>query len=146
MSAHVGFNNFHAEAPFARALRPYVPANGRVPESVVVKYIKTLTMCRIGNGYGVSWGGEAIYTELIDRWQEREIRLFVNLPMDSDVSSRMQLALPARLYQKLAAGFVLRVTNAAIKALLEFIVAFPQGSMSKMWTDHRYTELAKAIA
>lgn len=146
MSAHLGFNNFYAEAPFARALRPYIPANGRVPESVMAKYVKTLTMCRIGNGYGVSWAGESIYSELIGRWQERAIRVYTNLPTDSDVSSRLQFDLPARLYQELAVSFITRVTNAALKTLLEFIAAFPQQSMSKMWTDHRYTKLSKAIA
>lgn len=146
MSAHVAFNNFHAEAPFARALRPYVPANGRVPDSVVVKYVKALTMCRIGNRYGVSWAGEGFYSALLARWQEREIRLFVNLPIDPDLSSSLQFGRAAQVYQELAASFVPRVTNAAIKALLEFIASFPQVVMSKIGTDHRYTELAKAIA
>ena len=146
MSAHMGFNNFYTESPLAVALRSYVPANGRVPQSVVAKYVKALTLCRIGNGYGVSWGGEAVYVELIGRWQESEVKLFVNLPMDPDVSSRLQFDIPAQLYQQLAVGFISTTTNGAVKRLLEFIAAFPQGVMSKLQADHRYTDLAKAIA
>lgn len=146
MSAHLGFNNFYTEAPFARALKPYVPPNGHVPESVVAKYVKVLTMCQIGNGYGVSWASEPVYRELIGRWQEKEIRIFCQLPPDDDVSSRLQFNLPAQTFQELAGAFCGRVTNSALKSLLEFIKSFPQNAMSRLSTDSRYTELSKAVA
>jgi len=146
MSAHLGFGNFSAEGPFANALGPYVPGHGRVPETVVVKYVKTLAMCRIGNGYGVSWTGEQVYIDLVGRWQEREIRLFATLPFDSDVASRLQFPSSARQYQDLAAEFLSRVTNAALNSLLRFIVTFPHDVMPKISTDSRFKDLAKAMA
>lgn len=65
---------------FSVELATTVPASGNIPDSVSGKYVKVLTMCHIGNGYGVSSGAEPIYNNLINRWQDHQISQFIVLP------------------------------------------------------------------
>ncbi|HBR75035.1 MAG TPA: hypothetical protein DEA78_15330, partial [Cyanobacteria bacterium UBA11159] len=71
LAAHNGWNNFYNEPSPARLLQAFVPASGNIPDSVLGKYVRILTMCKIGNGYGVSSGAESIYDNLINRWSDR---------------------------------------------------------------------------
>lgn len=64
-TAHLGLNNFSTEAAPARLLSRHVPPNGNVPRPVQAKYVKVITMCRIGNGYGVSYAAQGIYDDLL---------------------------------------------------------------------------------
>jgi hypothetical protein len=64
LAAHNGWNNFYNEVSPARLLHSFVPSSGDISNSVLGKYVKILTMCQIGNGYGVSSGAEPIYDNL----------------------------------------------------------------------------------
>src|SRR3972149_6189184 len=54
-NAHLGMNNFYNEPPHARNLTRLVPKTGDIPAQLRRSYVKTLIMCRIGNGYGISY-------------------------------------------------------------------------------------------
>ncbi|MEH7200861.1 hypothetical protein, partial [Priestia megaterium] len=69
LTVHNSYNNFHNEPPHARLLSAYVPPTGDIPELVNSKYVKVLTMCSIGNGYGVSDSAAVYYNELINRFK-----------------------------------------------------------------------------
>lgn len=101
-SAHIGWNNFYNEPPHAKALAQYIPESGVVPASVRSRYVRILTMCRIGNGHGVSHGAMRYYDLLIDRFHDREIAAFVRLLRHQDIISRLQFPSCARNYQALA--------------------------------------------
>ena len=73
MTAHQGWHNFHTEPGPARLLNRLVPQSGSVPRAVMEKYVKTVLMCRIGNGYGVSWEAEPHYDELLARFNDSHI-------------------------------------------------------------------------
>ena len=89
-TAHNGWYNFYNEPAPAKLLHRLVPSNGEVPTPVMSKYVKTLTLCRIGNGYGVSWDAEEYYDDLMSRFADRQIRSFINLLSDPEVASRLQ--------------------------------------------------------
>ncbi len=145
-TAHNGFDNFYNEAPIAESIRRYVPANGKIPEGVKSNYVKVLVMCRIGNGYGVSWAARGIYDELIAKFQDDEIKLFCSLAMDPHVSSRLQSAQCAQLYKDLAQGFVARVSNHVLKQVLEFIIGFRQALLSKLGSTSDFKKLIAQVA
>lgn len=145
-TAHNGFDNFHTEAPVARSIRNYIPANGQIPAGVKSNYVKVLVMCRIGNGYGVSWAACDVYDELIGKFQDDEIKLFCHLAMDAHVSSRLQAGQCAQHYQELAQSFLARVSNQALKQVLEFIMGFRQELLHKMGMTADFKKLIAQVA
>lgn len=145
LTAHNGWNNFHHEGPHARNLAKLIPSSGEVASNVVRKYVKVLTMCRIGNGYGVSWEGQPIYDDLIDRWQDRHVAIFIDLPKDADFASRLEIPSCAKNYQSLAERLVNKATNAQLKAILEFVKDFPTTSMSSLAQDSKYQKMMKDL-
>lgn len=146
LAAHNGFNNFYTEVPIAHTLKTYIPGNGQAPESLIQKFVKVLTMCRIGNGYGVSHGAEPVYTELMQRWQDRELKVFATLVCDVDVASRLQIQICAMNYKTLAQGFIERSANPALRTLLKYVSEFPIANISKLCAVAEFKKLAHAVA
>ncbi|RJR41353.1 MAG: hypothetical protein C4567_09285, partial [Deltaproteobacteria bacterium] len=125
--AHVGFNNFYNEPAHAKFLAAYIPGTGVIPDAVRAIYVKTLIMCRIGNGHGVCWAARAYYDELIERFQESEILAVTNLVLDSDVSSRLQFSECATNYNTICQQLRQRAVNQrTITALDRIINTTPQ--------------------
>lgn len=145
LSAHNGWNNFHNEPSPARLLQSFVPTSGNIPESVLNKYVKTLTMCKIGNGYGVSSGAETIYDNLINRWQDSHISHFLKLTRDSDISSRLQFQSCQTRYQRLAAHLINQATHPNVKLALEFIQSFSAANLDKVSNDSRFNTILRTV-
>ncbi len=143
--AHNGWNNFYNEPSPARLLKSFVPTSGEIPESVLGKYVKVLTMCKIGNGFGVSSGAEPIYDDLISRWQDSHILHFIELSRDSEILSRLQFGICQTLYQKLATRLIDQATKPNVKLVLEFIEKFPTEKMDKINTDSRFKTVLKTL-
>lgn len=129
---HNGFNNFHNEPPHARLLYSYVPSTGDVPEQIVSKYVKVITMCSIGNGYGVSNSAYIYYKELLARFKEEQIVKFVKILNDSDMRSRLQFIECAENYKVLAQEFLPRVTNISVIKALETIINSSVKKLNKL--------------
>ena len=142
---HNGLNNFYNEPAPATLVQKLVPVSGQVPDSVVKKYIKVITMCRIGNGYGISWAAEPIYDELIGRFSDRHIFWFVDLLNDPVLASRLRFGKCSERYQDLAGQFEQRVVNSQLKQTLGFIVGFPTNSLDNIRADGRFQRLRKAV-
>ncbi|MER2079427.1 hypothetical protein [Psychrobacillus psychrotolerans] len=121
LTVHNGFNNFHSEPPYARLLQSYIPQNGIIPEQVNFTYVKVLTMCSIGNGYGVSSAADVYYQDLMGRFLEEQIIEFVKLLQDSDMRSRLQFSTCSVNYKELAVNFLPKVTRIPLKKILEVI-------------------------
>jgi len=137
-SAHIGLNNFYNEPPHAKILKAYIPDTGKIPESVRKNYVKTIIMCRIGNGYGVSWAACGYYDALIDKFQEPEIKQVVFLVFDNDVSSRLQFTDCARRYKEICQKLVGRTVNQRLQNAFDLITNSTEaqlpniGKMSEM--------------
>ena len=54
--AHFGNNNFYNEYPHAQSLLTSLPPNGVVPEAARQKWVKTISICYVGNGLGYREG------------------------------------------------------------------------------------------
>lgn len=141
LAAHNGWDNFYNEPPHARMLRSLVPASGDVPDSVVRKYVKVLTMCRIGNGHGVSWAAASVYDNLIAGWGDTEITIFVNLTRDAEVASRLQFASCAQNFQTLATRLQDQATGPRLKRALEFLGKFSTNALGNVGRDSRFQRI-----
>lgn len=143
-SAHNGLNNFYNEPPPARILQSLVPSSGVVPDGVAKRYVEVLTACAIGNGYGVSWGAEPIYEELIDRWQDKHVSIFVGLVAEPSIESRLQFGSCASNYQKISRRLEARVVRPPLKRALSYLAEFPTNSLAKAGQDSRFREIRRA--
>ncbi len=145
LTAHNGWDNFHNEPAHVQILKSFIPPSGNVPDSVARKYVKVLTMCRIGNGYGVSNAAESVYEDLISRWQDVHMALFVHLTHDSEITSRLQMSSCNSNYRKLAKRLIDQATNPNVKLALEFISNFSQSKLEQIRHDSRFQTILKTV-
>ncbi len=52
VAAHNGMNNFYNEWPHAASLEESLPVSGIIPKAARLEWVRTITKCHIGNGYG----------------------------------------------------------------------------------------------
>lgn len=143
LSAHHGLDNFHNEPTPARLLLSLVPPDGNVPNAVTRRYVEALTLCAIGNSYGVSWAAGPIYEELIGRWQDDHAFVFATLAREPEVESRLRHASCATNYQNMSRKLEGRVVKPLLKRALDFLASFPTNSLEKVASDSRFR---KALA
>jgi len=122
LRAHYGWNNFHNEPSHARVLASFVPSSGDIPDEVNEKYVKVLTLCTIGNGYGVSTSAYDYYVSMINKFSEKQYYIFVLLLWDIDVQSRLGFRDCEKNFKALARDFSAKTLNANLKNILNAIV------------------------
>lgn len=145
LMAHNGFNNFYNEPPPARQLQRLIPASGIVPLSSVGRYVKAVTMCRIGNGHGLSQAALAVYDDLIGRFSDRQVYAFVTLVNDPEFRSRLQFTSCAENYQALTATLDRTTVNPSLKAGLSFIEAFRTDKLYNVAADVRFKRIMATL-
>jgi hypothetical protein len=144
-AAHGGFNNFHNEPAPARILLGMIPKTGAVPRSVRPKLVKTITMSRIGNGYGVSWAAVDSYDQIIALWSNDAARAFVRLLEDAEVTSRLRLGSCSERFQKIAEGLEEQVTSPALKKVLQAIVAADKKIVPNLGRDTKFRAMLATL-
>jgi hypothetical protein len=101
VTAHHGFNNFHAEPAPARVLRKLVGAAPNVPAANRRKYVHALVDAYLGNGYGVSNAAEPIYRDLIEAFTTDEALEALIAFTDPTIASTLQFDLSQRRWRTL---------------------------------------------
>jgi hypothetical protein len=145
-SAHNGYNNFHNEPAFARFLRAYVPETGLVPPSVEVQYTKTLLMCKIGNGYGVSRQAEPFYDELLGRFSDTHFKIVLKLiGSDREVQSRLQFSSCRTNLRSLADEISSRTNNGLIRGGLRLIAEAEPDLIGTIWLTGEFKRAMSAL-
>lgn len=122
-SAHLGFNNFYNEPAHAKALAPYISSAGVIPEPVRYPYVKAVTMCAIGNGYGISVAAYSYYQQMLERFTDNEIWTVALLVTDTEFASRLSLPDCRQRFQKLLTYFKGRTSNQGIIAAVDYILS-----------------------
>ncbi len=142
-TAHNGWDNFHNEPAPARLLHRLILGSGDAPKAVRAKYVKTLTMCSIGNGHGVSWAAEKYYADLMSRFSDSHIFTFINLIRDQEVASRLRFRDCAIKYQSLSTKLNERAVRARLKEMLTFIVGYAQDRLHDIPSDAGFNQLQR---
>ncbi len=146
--AHHSWGNYRAEVPYAKALARLVPPTGKVPPSVLSKYVRTLLLCRIGDagyGDGVSSGAGPYYDELFEKMQEREILEVAKLLGDGEVASRFQFPSCVHNFKRLVERLRPKVSNVHLASALDMISGVPQPQMRVFGSDQRYRLAVQAV-
>jgi len=121
-NAHLSINNFYNEAPYAKLLRKYIPENGIIPSAIRFEYVKTITLCYMGNGYGVAWTASPIYNELFGKFTDKEYKILISLFKDVDFTSRMQFKTCIDTYRNYLKIVNERTSNETIKRVVDHIL------------------------
>lgn len=141
--AHTSFDNFHTEPAHARLLNRYIPASGEIPKELRNKYVKTVIMCFIGNGYGISSLAYTYYEEMINKFQDKEIAMFCILPKDREFVSRLQFGGCKSRYKELALNFKKVTRNEEIITLLELIKNTKDEQLQNIATTATFKSIVK---
>lgn len=145
MTAHNGYNNFYNEPAPARQLQRLIPLSGEVTANVTKKYVKTVVMCKTGNGYGISRAAEPVYDDLINRFSDRFLLWFIDLANDAEFTSRLRLGSCSQRYQTLATRLHEKAVSTQLQQTLEFISTFPVKSMHNVRADAQFQQFIKGI-
>lgn len=86
LNAHLEFNNFYNEPPFAERLLE-ISSSLKIPETVQQEYVYTVIMCFVGNPYGVSNAAIDFYKEMIENFSPKEIEYMLNLSSSKSLFS-----------------------------------------------------------
>jgi len=92
--AHFGANNFYNEYPHAKILDKFLPPNGVIPRAARYMWVKILSMCFVGNGYGYREGVDEsalpYYSKRILNFTDLEIVEFIKLFNDLEFTSTLE--------------------------------------------------------
>ena len=144
-TAHNGWHNFYAEPAPARMLHRLIPGNGDVPRAVLTKYVKILTLCSIGDGYGVSWAAVGYYQDLMSRFSDNQIHTYINLVQDPEVASRLQFPNCAGSFQSLATQMKDRAVRPRLKEVLAFIEGFNRDQLHRITSSGDFNRLRQTL-
>lgn len=145
MTAHNGWNNFYQEPAMASALAKLVPGSGTVPDSIRVRYVKGLTLCKLTNGNGAAWGAEPTHDQLLRTWQDKDILTFLTILSDAEVRSRLQFRLCSAKLHEMALTLAARTSNALALGSLNFITGYKPEVAGTAVSDSRFGGLVKRI-
>lgn len=151
MAAHQGYDNFYNEPPHAKILAAYIPQTGAIPHSVRAKYVKTLIMCRIGNGYGVSLAhgvsraAVPYYDMLIDRFQDAAIGKVFQLIQDPEMTSRLQFPSCTANFQEICRKLRPRALKIHVQRGLDSIISSAPSDLAVLSTRPEVNQILAAL-
>jgi hypothetical protein len=144
-SAHDAWDNFHNEPPLARLLRKFIPETGKIPSQVNDEYVRVLVRCRVGRTTGVSRNAEPIYEELLNLFDEPQIKAFVLVLGSADVTSRLHDAGCAARFLAIVTKLNPKTVNQPLRRVLAAINAATPAQLPVLWKDTRFQRLVAAV-
>ncbi|MGD8115642.1 hypothetical protein [Vibrio sp. TRT 29B02] len=136
--AHFGSNNFYNEYPHAKALDDSLPPNGTIPRASRSMWVKVISVCFVGNGYGYREGVDEsalpYYKKHINNFNEAEIVEFIRLFGDPEFTSPLARTKPSSRVRQQASTLKEKTTNAHIIKSLDLIINAPSVSVHKVHT------------
>jgi len=122
LSAHAAFNNFYNEEPHAKTLSKLIPKTGAIPTSVRADYVKAITICKMGNYFGVSYTAEPYYNEMISKFQTPEIIELLKLLNDKEIVMLFDNETRANRYKSILISLKDRTADNKIKTALNTVL------------------------
>ncbi|WP_321418437.1 hypothetical protein [uncultured Methanomethylovorans sp.] len=119
INAHYGHNNFYNEEPHAKIIYNYIRDNYNIPENVRPLYVSSILTCKLGNSYGPSYSAEPYYDQMIDRFDETEIRELLRLLKDKEFTVIFQDNSRAFRFKNVVSKLADNLSNAILKQALE---------------------------
>jgi hypothetical protein len=143
--AHDAMNNFHNEPSIARHLRKYVPMTGVIPSQVNEEYVRVLVRCRVGRTSGVSINAVPLYDQMIDLFDEPQLKAFVMTLGTPEITGRLKDAGCFSRFQDIVSRLQPKAVAPSVQKVLQAIASAPASQLSVLWKDARFQRLVSAL-
>lgn len=145
LDTHFAFYNFYNEPPLAKQLFHLVPENGEIPGGSRLLYVKTICLCSIGNGYGVSNEAYPYYKKMMNKFKDSEIKIFLRVFDDNDVISRMQFNNCAKNYLSIIKEMKNKTSNKSILRFIDFLEGKTVEQLASLQKATDYKKMRKVL-
>lgn len=143
--AHFGSNNFYNEYPHAKALSDSLPATGKIPRAARAMWVKIISICYVGNGYGYRQGVDEqalpYYQNYVNNFTEADSIEFVKLFLEPEFTSPLSRSMPDKRVRDLATFLKSKHTNIHLQRALDLIITAPTKTLHGLYntTDFKNT-------
>ncbi len=127
--AHFGSNNFYNEYPHAQALNDSLPATGKIPRAARAMWVKVISICYVGNGYGYQQGVDEqalpYYQNYVNNFTEGEAVEFIKLFLEPEFASPLSRNIPDKRARDLATILKAKHMNVHLQRALDLVITAP---------------------
>lgn len=127
--AHFGSNNFYNEYPHAKALNESLPATGKIPRATRAMWVKVISICYVGNGYGYKQGVDEqalpYYSSYVNNFTESEAVEFIKLFLEPEFTSPLSRSIPDKRVRDMASILKTKHTNVHLQRALDLVITAP---------------------
>lgn len=127
--AHFGSNNFYNEYPHAKALSESLPATGKIPRAARAMWVKVISICYVGNGYGFRQGVDEqalpYYSTYVNNFTESDAVEFIKLFLEPEFTSPLMRSVPDKRVRDIAAMLKTKHTHIHLQRALDLIITAP---------------------
>lgn len=149
LDVHHSFDNFHHEVPIIKQIRKYITEETEILTNVEDKLIKTILICRIGNGkwycQGVSPGGKPVYNELIRLFNSRQVNKLLKFLNEPEIRNMLSINDCIKHTKDLLSIINLDLQDGRSKEAIEFILDKIDSYKSKIFITKELQSLLKYI-
>lgn len=142
LKAHYEYYNFYTEEPHAKTLLKYIPESGIIPKIIRYKYVIAITICRLGNSYGISLAAKPYYNKMIKMFRDEEILEFLELLKDADIITMLEDNEKYIIFISMAKLFEKKTNDEIIKQALSLL---QESSRKDIAYKKTYREINKLI-
>lgn len=136
MAAHNGMNKFYNEWPHAQSLESSLPVSGIVPNAARLEWVKTITKCHIGNGFGnrggVDTSADVSYQKYIGAFGEREVVMFLRLFDDPTFTADFSKPKADQRARLLITALKEKIKNVHVLRALDALLSQPEELLAKV--------------
>jgi len=149
LDTHHAWDNYHHEVPIARNIKKYIVEETDILSSFEDKLIKTILICRVGNGKwycnGVSPGAKPIYNEIIRLFNSRQVNKLLKFLSEPEIKNMLSIDSCILQTKDLLGLINLDLQDGRTKEAIEFILGKIDNSKSKLFLIKELKDLMKYI-
>lgn len=149
LETHYAWDNYHYEVPIARQIKRYINEETHILASIEDKLIKTILICRIGNGNdyktGVSPGAKGIYDELIKLFNSKQVNKLLKFLKEPEIKNMLSNSNCIFHTKELLRLINLDLQEGRTKEAIEYILNQIDNAKSRIFLAKELKELMKYI-
>lgn len=140
--AHFGSNNFYNEYPHAKALSESLPTTGKIPRAARAMWVKVVSICFVGNGYGYRQGVDEqalpYYQAYVINFTEADAVEFIRLFLEPEFAIPLQRSMPDMRVRELAKILKTKHTNIHLQRALDLVITAPVKTLHGLYNTTNF--------
>jgi len=149
LDTHHAWDNFHHEVPIARQIKKYIGEETDVLQNIEDKLIKTILICRVGNGNrycnGVSPNAKSIYDKIIILFNSRQVNKLLKFLSEPEIKNMLSFNECILQTKELLSLINLDLQEGRTKESIEFIIGNIDNYKSQIFKSKELKELMKYV-